>query len=64
MIEDYCEFFRNIEADPNKIVTGLTVRDFLKARMHLASCDECKGCAERTLEKGIDNSDKVWYNGN
>lgn len=41
MIEDYCKFFANIAKDPEKIISGLTVKDYLLARQHITSCDKC-----------------------
>ena len=29
MVEDMCAFFRKIEENPEAIVTGLTIRDYL-----------------------------------
>ena len=48
--EEWCEFFKGIEKDPSKPVTGLTVRDFLQARAHLYVCEECDKRADRTLK--------------
>ncbi len=47
MIEDLCKFFAGIEAAPEAIVSGITVRDYLLLREHLVTCDKCFEIAER-----------------
>lgn len=49
MINDYCEFFRNIEKAPEKIVSGLTIRDVYNLRDHLVTCDACFQITENML---------------
>lgn len=49
MIDNYCEFFKNIEENPSAIVKGLTVRDFYNARAHLYNCDVCFNRSERVI---------------
>lgn len=48
---DFCEFFRNIEADPYAITPPITVREFIQLRDHLHSCDTCYNRSERVLAK-------------
>lgn len=38
---DYCQFMRDIEADPSAKVAPLTIRQFLKLRDHAIQCIEC-----------------------
>lgn len=40
MIDDLCKFFRDIEADPTKIVK-ITVKDYLAIKRHTQDCDSC-----------------------
>ena len=49
MIEDWCRFFADIEADPEAIVSGLTIGDLMAAREHLVGCDACYLRSERVL---------------
>lgn len=49
MIEDFCKWFRDIANDPEAIISGLTVRDYLHARMHLLSCNKCRELTEKVV---------------
>lgn len=49
MISDFCEWFKDIEADPHRIVAGLSVREFLLAREHMAVCSDCSDLVDRVL---------------
>ncbi len=51
MIEDFCKFFRDIEADPFAKIKGLTVRDLWKAKEHIMGCDTCYNISERVLAR-------------
>lgn len=50
-IDDYCKFFRDIEANPEALITGLTIRDYLYLREHLFNCDSCFNITERVNAK-------------
>ncbi len=47
MINNMCEFFQKIEENPDALVTGLTVRDYMLLRAHLSTCDDCFNRSER-----------------
>lgn len=46
---DYCEFFDKVTKAPKDPVKGLTVRDFLGARAHLAGCEKCLAKVDKVL---------------
>ena len=51
MIDDFCSFFKDIEADPKRLIKGMTVRDMYLAKAHLLECSECRDISERILSK-------------
>lgn len=51
MINDICKFVRDIEADPEAIVTGLTIGDYYMLKEHIFNCDSCFNSTERVLAK-------------
>lgn len=48
---NYCDFIAAIEADPNKKITGLKVKDFLALRQHVILCIKCNQAVSRTLRR-------------
>lgn len=54
--DEWCQFFRDIEKDPSKKVSGLTVRDFLQARAHLYVCEACQESTDRVLKSRSDRT--------
>lgn len=46
---NWCKFFADIEADPTKIVKGLTVRQMIQAKLHINECQDCMDRADRVL---------------
>lgn len=44
---DMCAFFKEIEKNPKRLVTGLTVRDYVELSDHLEVCDECYEVVQR-----------------
>jgi hypothetical protein len=61
---DFCQFFRDIEKDPTAIVPELTVREYLAARAHLASCDDCYQVAERVAALAPDSDETIFPSAN
>lgn len=51
MIDDFCELIAQIEADPEALVTGLTIRDYLMLRQHIVLCQKCSDSADRVNER-------------
>lgn len=47
----WCEWFADIEAAPENIVSGMTIRDVIAARDHLVNCDVCYDAMERLAAK-------------
>ncbi len=41
MIDDFCQFFKDIEKDPKKIISKLKVKDFYNIREHINKCKDC-----------------------
>jgi hypothetical protein len=39
--EEWCQWFTAVDANPTKIIPGLTIREIYEAREHLHNCDEC-----------------------
>lgn len=65
MIEYFCKFFRQIEEHPEKIINDLTIRDYLLARNHVASCEDCQATSDRILAKAPpDNDNRIGFNVN
>ncbi len=52
---NFCEFFKNIEKDPEAITPRLTVRELLQAREHIKTCQPCHDIVYFT-ENEDDNS--------
>ena len=50
-MRDFCEFFAAIERDPTAIINDLTVRDYLLARQHLATCEKCYDSSVRVMTR-------------
>lgn len=46
---DFCKFFEDIEKDPSSSIPSITVRDLLRARAHIQTCETCAQRAERVL---------------
>lgn len=61
---DFCEFFRNIEANPDAIVKGITIREMMQAREHLHNCERCSLSSQRVLAKAPKDSLKNMYGEN
>ncbi len=51
MITDFCKFFRAIDDDPLKKISGLTIRDIQNAREHIKNCDSCHVICERVASQ-------------
>ena len=48
-MKDWCEFFKKIEKDPAAKITGLTVRDYFAAKLHVQECKDCEARTERVV---------------
>ncbi len=57
MINNMCEFFQKIEENPDAMVTGLTIRDYLQLRAHLETCDTCFNRSQRVLAQEPPNDE-------
>jgi hypothetical protein len=57
MIEDMCKFVKQIESDPEAIVSGLTVRDYLQLRLHIHTCEQCYESVDRVRERYPNDND-------
>ncbi len=51
MIENMCKFIAEIEQDPEALVTGMTIKDYLLLRQHIQDCDNCYLATERVNSK-------------
>jgi hypothetical protein len=47
--KNWCDFFKDIEANPKAIISGLTIGDLSLAREHLKECRDCYDRTERVL---------------
>lgn len=47
MINDYCEFFANIEKTSEKVIQNMTIQDYYDARDHVVYCDKCYAIVEK-----------------
>jgi hypothetical protein len=56
-MRDWCSFFADIEADPHRLRSDLTVKDLIAAREHLGSCDSCDLRVKRVLSKAPKTAD-------
>lgn len=56
-MRNWCEFFKEIEKDPTKIHSDLTVKNLVEARDHLSGCDTCNMRVERVLAKAPKSND-------
>lgn len=66
---DFCNFIKEIQKDPTKKITDLTVGEFYQLQLHLVECQECSRLTDEILEEHKDhptdlNSDwsKTQYN--
>ncbi len=46
---DYCQLFKDIEADPLAVVQ-LTIGQYYGAAEHVKTCQDCRDRAERVVE--------------
>lgn len=53
---NWCEFYQDIESDPERMIPDLTVLDYLNARNHVAACEDCYAITERVLDKCKDDN--------
>lgn len=53
--KSFCELFQDIAKDPSKMQTDLTVLDFLKARQHILTCQECSDIVDRVCDQDPSN---------
>lgn len=58
MSKDWCQFFKDIEKNPYKIVKRLTVRDFFEIKEHINGCDSCFESIDRVLAKAPKEENK------
>lgn len=49
---ELCEFIKQIQKDPSKKVTGLTIRKIKQLQEHLKVCEECFRITDEILEAG------------
>ncbi len=61
MIEDFCKFFVDIEADPTAKVPPITIRDLLLAGQHLGTCDKCYESTVRVQQRYKNESNNKLY---
>ena len=47
--DEWCDFFKDIEADPTAITPLLTVRDLQEAKAHATECRDCSAIIDRVL---------------
>lgn len=62
--EDWCRFYAEIETDPRKIISDLTIGDYLQAAQHLNDCPKCEASSERVLRDAPpeDPMNKIGFN--
>ncbi len=39
---DFCIYFKTLAKDPYALAPPITVREFIKARLHILTCKACK----------------------
>jgi hypothetical protein len=61
---DCCKFFQQIEADPEAIITDLTIGEYLMARNHLIDCEECNAIVDRVINKYPEERNRIGFNPN
>ncbi len=49
--QDWCDFFRKIEENPERIISGMTVGDMVGARAHASECEDCIARIDRVNAK-------------
>ena len=54
MDQSLCQFVADIQKDPNKIITGLTLRKFTALQAHILVCETCSPIVDDILVKGKD----------
>ncbi len=54
MINNWCQFFRDIEKDPTAIVPPMTIGDMYKARAHVEGCPRCFSIMNRLADEAPD----------
>ena len=54
---NWCDYFKDIEANPFAMTPRLTVREFFEARDHAKTCKECYGRIERVVESNPGQSE-------
>ncbi len=50
-MRDYCEFFEQIEKDPEAILVGLTIGEYMEASKHVKQCQKCLDSTQRVLDR-------------
>ena len=51
MIDNFCKFVADIEADPEAIVSNLTIQEYLLLRQHIYLCEDCYDAVERVNKR-------------
>ena len=50
---DCCKFFRDIEKNPDKIVSGLKVKEYYEAKEHLKIYHNCAELSKKVLAQTV-----------
>ena len=60
----FCEFFEAIEKDPTQVVEDFTVRDYLGARQHVKTCQQCIDSSDRVIARAPKDENHIGFHRN
>jgi hypothetical protein len=60
---EFCDFVKDIQKDPFKQITGLSIRKFYQLQAHIKQCQECLRITDEILEKKPKNTPEDPNNG-
>ncbi len=63
-MRDYCEFFATIEKDPEAVISGLTIGEYMEAANHVQECKTCMDSTQRVLDRYKDEPPTIGFNVN
>lgn len=63
-MRNFCEFFAQIEKDPEAIITGLTIGEYYQAAAHVQKCKTCMDVTERVANRYPDDKLDVGFSAN
>lgn len=61
IIDDWCKFFREMEADPSAIVHGMTIGNYIDGSEHVKVCDSCNVIVERVTANAPKEDDNTSF---